>query len=174
MPLQDLTDIVDRVWYWINRSDEKVPAKIAAAYNQKGGWEGWAQVEIAYLVEEKYSNVTIDREVNVYEGTAKENDFVITDNHDATKPKQIIELKTERGTQTPTEFKKSFLADIKKIQTSPIDPKYKPAQAFAVAISRTIESHKLLFETEWERGTKVTRVECKDNIYIWWYEQDIV
>ncbi len=174
MPLQDLTDVVDRVGYWIQRSDEKVSAKIAAAYKQKGGWEGWAQVEIAYLVEEKYPNVTIDREVNVYEGTKKENDFVITDDHDATKPKQIIELKTERGTQTAADFRKSFLADITKIQTSPIDAKYKPAQAFAVAISVTEESHKLLFETEWERGTKVTRVECKEGIVIWWYEQDIV
>ncbi|KAL8915791.1 MAG: hypothetical protein Q9172_006660 [Xanthocarpia lactea] len=174
MPLQDLTDIVDRVWYWINKSDEKVTAKMAAAYKQKGGWEGWAQVEIAYLVQDKYPNVTIDREVNVYAGTKKENDFVITDNDDATKPKQIIELKTERGTQRPTEFKNSFLEDINKIQTSPIDAKYKPAQAFAVAISVTDESHKLLFETEWERGTKVTRVECKEGVFIWWYEQDIV
>ncbi|KAL8855488.1 MAG: hypothetical protein Q9178_007870 [Gyalolechia marmorata] len=174
MPLQDLTDIVDRVWYWIQQSDEKVTAKMAAAYKQKGGWEGWAQVEIAYLVQVKYPHVTIDREVNVYAGTKKENDFVITDNNDPNKPKQIIELKTERGTQTPADFKKSFLEDITKIRTSPIDAKFKPAQAFAVAISVTDESHKLLFETEWEGGIKVTRVECKGGIYIWWYEQDIV
>ena len=176
MALQDLTDVIDRVWYWINRSDEKVPAKIAAAYKQKGGWEGWAQVEIAYLVEEKYPHVTIDREVNVYAGTKKENDFVITDDHDATKPKQIIELKTERGTQTPADFQRSFLADITKIWTSPIDAKYKPAQAFAVAISCTQESHDLLKFTEVKEdpGPKIIRVECNKGIYIWWYKKDIV
>jgi len=172
MALQDITDIVDRIWYWINKSDPKVPLKIAAAYKQKGGWEGWAQVEIAYLVQDKYPNVTIDREVNVYTGTQKENDFVIIDKNDATKPKQVVELKCERGTQTPSQFKQSFINDITKIKTLPIGAAYKPAKSYAVAISCTDASYKLLFETEWE--DKVTRVQCTAGIWIWWYERDIV
>ena len=114
-PLKDITDIVDRIGYWITKSDSKIPEKIAAAYKQKGGWEGWAQVEIAYIVQIQYKNVTIDREVNVYEGTKQENDFVITDKNDASKPKQIVELKCERGTQKPEEFRKEFQGDIDKI-----------------------------------------------------------
>ena len=172
-PLPDITDVVDRIWYWIKQSDAKVPIKITTAYYQKGGWEGWAQVEIAYLVQDKYANVTIDREVNVYAGTQKENDFVITDKYDATKPKQVIELKCERGTQNATQFRQSFVDDIIKINTLPIGVAYKPAKAYAVAISCTDASYKLLFETEWE-GNTVHRIECTAGIWIWWYERDIV
>lgn len=174
MALQDITDVIDRVWYWINKSDPNVTFKIAAAYNQKGGWEGWAQVEIAYLVQQKYPEVTIDREVNVYIGTKKENDFVITDKNDASKPKQVIELKCERGTQTATQFRQSFSDDIAKIDNFPIGATYKPAKSYAVAISCTPASYKLLFETEWPQGIKVTRIECTSGIWIWWYERDIV
>lgn len=175
MASKDLTDVIDRVWYWLSKStDNIVPRKIAAAYHQKGGWEGWAQVEIAYLVQDKYPNVTIDREVNVYFATQKENDFVITDNHDPTTPKQVIELKCERGTQTASQFRQSFIDDIKKINTTPIALNYRPAKAYAVGISCTNESYKLLFETEWPQDIKVTRVQCPAGIYLWWYEKDIV
>ena len=173
MPLQDITDIVYRIWYWINKSDVNVPAKMAVAYGQKGGWEGWAQVEIAYLIQIKYPNVTIDREVNVYAGAQKENDFVITDNQDPRKPKQIIELKCERKTQTPAQFRESFKKDIIRIDTYPISLAYKPARAFAVAISCTDATHELFLMTEWE-GHKVTRVDGKDGIYIWLYARDVV
>ncbi|KAL8796089.1 MAG: hypothetical protein Q9182_007423 [Xanthomendoza sp. 2 TL-2023] len=175
--LSDITDIVDRVWFWINKSDATVPAKIAAAYNQKGGWEGWAQVEIAYLVHVKYPNVTIDREVNVYAGTKKENDFVITDNVQPTKPKQIVELKCERGTQTAAQFKQSFIDDIQKINSLPIAPAYKPAKAYALGISCTAACHKLMMETEWKNlGYKVTWTQgpAGSNIWMWWYEKDVV
>ncbi|KAL8730547.1 MAG: hypothetical protein Q9166_004001 [cf. Caloplaca sp. 2 TL-2023] len=172
MVLRDITDILDRIRYWI-QSDDKVPLKMEAAYTQKGGWEGWAQVEIAYLVQTKYPNVTIDREVNVYTGTQKENDFVIIDNTDATKPKQIVELKCERGTQKPVEFRKSFMNDITKINTLPIGAAYKPAKAYAIAISCTDATHKLLFETEWG-GITVKAIECRPGIFTWWYERDVV
>ncbi|KAI5210764.1 hypothetical protein AUEXF2481DRAFT_411375 [Aureobasidium subglaciale EXF-2481] len=174
MALQDLTDVIDRVWFWITKSDKEiVPNKIAAAYNQKGGWEGWAQVEIAYLIQTKYNNVTIDREVNVYSGTKKENDFVITDKGNPPKPKQIIELKCERGTQSAAQFVQSFSDDITKIHNLPINPSYKPAKAYAVAIVCTVLTQQLMINTAWQ--VKVNRIQCgQTGILIFWNELDIV
>lgn len=133
--------------------------------------------------------MTIDREVNVYVGTQKGNDFVVTDNATVTKPKQVVELKCERSSQKrPEDFRAEFLKDVHKIGTSRISAGYTPAKAYAVAISCTQASHKLLFETEWVelyRETykrdwptgmgRVTRVDADVNagIYIWWCERDI-
>ncbi|KAL8780875.1 MAG: hypothetical protein Q9213_006265 [Squamulea squamosa] len=177
MSLPDLTDIIDRIWFWINKSDSDiVPKKIHIAYTQKGGWEGWAQVEIAYLVQDHYPNVTIDREVNVYTGTRKENDFVIRDKKNVT-PIQIVELKCERGTQEATEFRDSFKDDIKKIINNPIGTEYKPAKAYAVGISCTENSLWKMRQAQddWKReGVKITGIECKSGIWLWYYIKDIV
>ncbi|KAL8721811.1 MAG: hypothetical protein Q9181_007628 [Wetmoreana brouardii] len=176
MVLSDLTDIIDRIRFWINNSVSGiVPKKIGIAYTQKGGWEGWAQVEIAYLVQVHYPNVTIDREVNVYTGTRKENDFVIKDNNNVA-PIQIVELKCERGTQSATEFRESFKDDIRKINEHPIGTEYKPAKAYAVAISCTEDSVWVMrqAQTEWKHvGIKVTGIECDAGIWLWFYIKDI-
>ena len=176
MVLPDLTDIVDRIWFWLNKSDSNiVPKKIGIAYTQKGGWEGWAQVEIAYLVQIHYPHVTIDREVNVYTGTRKENDFVIKDNNNVT-PIQIVELKCERGTQSATELLQSFKDDIEKINNHPIGTEYKPAKAYATAISCTTDSLDKMrqAQVEWKHeGIKVTGLECNSGIWLWYYVKDI-
>ncbi|KAL9035865.1 MAG: hypothetical protein Q9180_004621, partial [Flavoplaca navasiana] len=167
MVLTDLTDIIDRIGYWLTKSDSDiVPKKIGIAYTQKGGWEGWAQVEIAYLVQVRYPNVTIDREVNVYTGTRKENDFVVKDNNNVT-PIQIVELKCERGTQSATEFSQSFKDDIEKINNHPIGTEYKPAKAYATAISCTEASFWRMKQAQFEwkhEGLKVTRQEFESGI----------
>ncbi|KAL8660556.1 MAG: hypothetical protein Q9202_006410, partial [Teloschistes flavicans] len=133
----------------ISRSKKDiVPANIQAAYLQKGGWEGKAYIEIAYLVSLKYRYLNIDCEVNVYEGIQRDNDFGITHKNNQVRHKQIIELKSERGTHTPVQSGQSFTDDVAIINSLPIDAKYRPAQVFVVAITCTDATYELLFETE--------------------------
>jgi hypothetical protein len=49
-------DIIDEVEDWLGRNKNKV----AAAYLTKGGWEGWAQVELALFLHDKFGTNTIN------------------------------------------------------------------------------------------------------------------
>lgn len=150
--MPSLTDIIDQIHWWIQKTDTEVPAKIAAAYQQRGGWEGWAQVEIAYTIAIKYPHVAIDREVNVYEGTRKKNDFVIVEGG---RPHQIIELKCERSSQDEAAFLKAFAEDCGKIHAGPIKGEYRPADGLAVGICVNLDTYEHVMKNSEYRITGV-------------------
>ncbi|KAL8713283.1 MAG: hypothetical protein Q9225_006787 [Loekoesia sp. 1 TL-2023] len=166
--IPDINDIVDRVWWWIRQSgDGTTPLKIAAAYHQRGGWEGWAQVEIAYAIQQKYEKVALVREVKVFEGTGQAADFVITHRTDHTQPVQIVELKCERGSLSGNQFGALVASDIRKIQTSPLRADFKPATVYVVAISVTQDGLRSL------RGVVQTSIQVIGDIWVSYHVQNI-
>ena len=140
-PRDDLIDILRQIstWVW----NQEVLQKILTTYHQKGGWEGWAQVEIAYFIT-KNNKVTIDREVEIYTATRKRVDFIITD---PGKVKQIIELKCERQSLWGTKFKDAYVEDIRKFRGSVFE-QYKNTLLYAVAITCTDEGRKEMSKIE--------------------------
>jgi hypothetical protein len=142
-------DVVPIIHQWAtSKADE-----IIARDEQKGGWEGWAQVEIAETLDRyrfqdrqlwnrKHSD-RVHREQPVYQKKptdkgAKMADFVIGRNSRRVFEQRlgttIMELKCE-GLHNKDKFKKVVEQDIKKVTLCSLKPEYVPARVLILAIS---------------------------------------
>jgi hypothetical protein len=121
-------NVLDEIRQWTK--DNFTPAnKIQQIYLQKGGWEGWAQVELA-LHFTAIGGWNCQREILVYHGSQKRADLLLTA-EDGPPNTTIIELKTEalwRDDDGADKFVKSMKEDLYKIEHNNIDPKYLPAR----------------------------------------------
>jgi hypothetical protein len=129
---------------WANEAQHK----ILTAYYGKGGWEGWAQVEIEYALKKYYgtraingTGVHIQREPHSYLYDATQRADVVVryyDDHPKRSPAgyriaawtTIIELKCE-SYENSESFKNGVEADITKIQAE-LTPEYFPEEEDAV------------------------------------------
>jgi hypothetical protein len=141
-------------------------AKIVKHYAQKGGWEGWAQVEIAGVLTEHFRDLpqgttksVVNREVDVYpevktaKGTSqKRADVVVTMKNNAGKLVQavIIELKCE-GFHNKDAFVKNVEADVAKVRGI-IKDEYKPALMWVMGFSASEEAYTEMKRT-YPKGT---------------------
>lgn len=109
--------------------------RILQAYTQKGGWEVWAQTELAMGITTSYPAVTVTREERVYEGTRERADLVLRATGEVT---HIIELKTLSGYQFLNYGKYAFVAgfikDIDKVRDSDLKDGLAPASLHAVGL----------------------------------------
>lgn len=106
------------------------------AYCTKGGWETWAQVDLALYAEQHSKNLKFEREVMAYltdrkDPSLERADFIVTIDG---REKQVVEFKVDL--QTGSELVERFEVDIKKAQKL-MNEKYKDAQVFAIAIALT-------------------------------------
>lgn len=117
--------------------------KLAEAYKMKGGWEGWAQVEIAISVTRQhgfnYGKIRTDttREARVYEGTDKRSDILLAtyeENRAYPKWTNMIELKCE-GYYNKDRFVAAVEDDFKKLQSGKIKAEYGRCTGWVVAIN---------------------------------------
>lgn len=111
--------------------------KIREIYWQKGGWEGWAQVELALAFTQLYPKTNTLREQTVYVGSNKRADLTLMLANELT---QVIELKVESLWQDQsaggvTNFVTALKADIKKIDINNLDPQYRPALVYAIGLT---------------------------------------
>ncbi|KAJ7040574.1 hypothetical protein C8F04DRAFT_1391713 [Mycena alexandri] len=100
---------------WLNTKLEF----IAEAWRQKGGWEGWSQVEIAFMLKAAYKdNCTVEREDYVYKNAPKKKADVVLTLHGAGghESLEVLELKCLGERRELSEFIKSVMEDITKIQ----------------------------------------------------------
>ena len=120
--------------------------KISRAYALKGGWEGWAQVEIALLLEDHLAHLgrglniesmTASREVAVYQNPRQFADLVIGVHHGRAQDHIIVELKCESQFNA-TNFITGIMNDLAKIEDG-IKPEYQPAMRFVYGIGKTPE-----------------------------------
>ncbi|KAE9390654.1 hypothetical protein BT96DRAFT_1024443 [Gymnopus androsaceus JB14] len=101
-------DVVSHIEAWMkekgNAIEEAYALKVVRSANNfadmvpQGGWEGWAQVELALFFQKQkdFEGATISREDHVYEGTLRRDDLLIK------KPSftTMVELKCEsKGNQ---------------------------------------------------------------------------
>lgn len=87
MPLSDKT-----IYGWVQGWVDSNKKKIVKLYLQKGGWEGWAQAELALHLETLPGDPTIEREVHVFENGRQAVDIKITCIDGTTF---VVELKCE-------------------------------------------------------------------------------
>jgi hypothetical protein len=115
-------------------------AKIQAAFLQKGGWEGWAQVEIAIALQEKFKNANIIRENPVYNDAALRCDISLQlKGYDV----QVVEIKCESIFQDGSRrnaFCKAYGADIQKVLQHSVQQPYEPAQMWVIGFTCSNEA----------------------------------
>ncbi|KAJ3980763.1 hypothetical protein F5890DRAFT_1539769 [Lentinula detonsa] len=133
----DKSPVLERIVEWAEANGEK----IQDAYNQKGGWEGWTQVELAFYLKrafesERYGVVTVTREDNVYQGNNQRSDLLITTRKGAEHFTNMLELKCESIANT-NNFKTQAKADCTKVNQGVINQNYLPCKAWVVALSVT-------------------------------------
>ncbi|KAJ9610470.1 hypothetical protein H2200_005247 [Cladophialophora chaetospira] len=122
--------------------------KIDAAYGQRGGWEKWAQVEIATMLADHISNLmasdanapihTVTREVPAYYV-----DIVIsaTDRNDSSRQDfLIVELKCESAQAKATTFAAGVDEDFAKI-SGDFKQQFQPAQLYAFAFTMSQDGY---------------------------------
>ena len=109
--------------------------KIQMIYKQKGGWEGWLQVELANYLYENYAPAwTIERERQVYVGSGKKADITLTK---MGQTSHVVELKVESMYQdllSDTSLFDRLKDDIDKLNFANFDTNLGTVQAYAYGI----------------------------------------
>lgn len=116
---------------------------IEAAYSLKGGWEGWAQVELALYLQKVLSGSTIEREMAVYAGNTQLADLVITGETINPENTAIIELKCRNSGHA--NFARTVKDDLKKIKGKIVE-RYEKVPIRVVAISIEDQTEEKIFE----------------------------
>ncbi|EXF83061.1 hypothetical protein CFIO01_06233 [Colletotrichum fioriniae PJ7] len=182
MDMEPLTNIKDVLYHWIENDGgtkqngvmrgDRVFDTIQNAYSERGGWEGWAQVEIAHIIKANYTSLSVTREDGVYHGNTKRSDLVL-DNGFGTR--NIIELKCQRGSAdaNPAWIVQQVLDDAHKLQQT-LKPEFRPAKCFAVGIAVTPEAIEAFRNPANWRGVACNWQACKNNrIITFWVETDV-
>ena len=131
--MPNLEDVVAIIGAWAGHNYPK----IREIYWQKGGWEGWTQVELALLFTQLYPKTNTFREELVYLGSSKRADLTLMLAGEQT---QVIELKVESLWQDQsaggvTNFVKSLKTDISKIDSNNLAPDFRPALVYAIGLT---------------------------------------
>ncbi|KIK66770.1 hypothetical protein GYMLUDRAFT_912488 [Collybiopsis luxurians FD-317 M1] len=128
--------LLNRVVEWANAN----AGKLEEAYQLKGGWEGWTQVELALDFKRAYGkqyghdSVTVTREDKVYNGTNERSDLLLTTRTGGKLFTNMIELKCE-SIANSAGFPGEVTIDCTKIDTGGIKAQYRPCTAWVVAFS---------------------------------------
>ncbi|WDK20912.1 hypothetical protein CGRA01v4_12201 [Colletotrichum graminicola] len=175
--MANLTDIKDVLYHWINNDggarDGRVGNTISNGYFEKGGWEGWAQVEIANVIKAKYSGLGVTREDGVYEGSLARSDLVLV--NEASGVRNVIELKCQRGSASTNSkwIVQQVIDDAGKLQRT-LKPEFRPAKCFAVGIAVTPDAiAEVKDDANWG-SIRWTGQFCKnEQILTFWVETDV-
>jgi len=114
--------------------------KVIDIFKQKGGWEGWLQVELANYISSTYRTVTMERERSVFPNyPRKMADLTITKLglEDVQPDSYVIELKTEgeyRNEKDPLYVFDGVKDDIEKIASGQLDKKLRDTTAYAIGV----------------------------------------
>lgn len=108
-------------------------ADLEPIYQLAGGWEAWAQVELALYFVPKATRV--EREVKVYADNVSRADIVL---YHAGDIAQIVEFKCHSQVQdsaATNNFARRVESDITKYNTRPLKPEYANAEYYVFGIS---------------------------------------
>ncbi|KAK7446507.1 hypothetical protein CaCOL14_010916 [Colletotrichum acutatum] len=175
------TDIRDVLYHWIENDGatknnglvrgDRVFNTIRNAYSEKGGWEGWAQVEIANFIKSGYTSLRVTREDGVYDGNTQRSDLIL---QNGSGIRTIIELKCERGSAPNSRWiVDEVIKDAEKLQGT-LKTKFRPAICFAVGIAVTREA-----VMEIQKAYEAGRINnngfyCKNyGIYVFWVQTQV-
>lgn len=150
---------------------------IQQVYLQRGGWEGWMQVNIAMLLNEFYPNVIMQREEHVYTGSNMRADLTFKI---AGEPTQVVELKVESLWQDASAGVSGFLAaykkDIDKISNNQLVASLRPAKMYVIGLTCKDQVFQYMRNLDnWYPYAKAFKYTClvpttgtEDALYMWW------
>jgi hypothetical protein len=103
-------------------------------FELNGGWEPWAQVQLAKFLAKSTTTGTIEREPLLYlTGTRLKADFLITS---PGRTNVGVELKCRRKNEKKAQFQERVLEDIQKMNNG-IRPGYRPCLMYSLAITNS-------------------------------------
>ncbi|KAH8801806.1 hypothetical protein F5884DRAFT_655778, partial [Xylogone sp. PMI_703] len=102
---------------------------------QKGGWEGWLQVELASVMNQNFTSTSVFREERPFNGSNERVDLQL---EKTGEEDQIIELKTESLFNGPRNFLTGVKIDIDSFQRLTLTKR--PAKVYAVGFSCSPEA----------------------------------
>jgi hypothetical protein len=152
-------------------------AVLKEIYMQKGGWERWAQVELARAFQRVFPQPNVLREENVYTVGGKLADITLTLRGEIT---QVIELKCESLWQDgygAMRFYNGLLTDMMKITNYPLQREYKPARLWVIGftIVNTVTDFgktKVNFRPYTVKCTELVKDDDVYSLYIWYTYRD--
>lgn len=155
-----------RIWASKNAS------VICNNFNQKGGWEGWTQVELMNYIN-KLGLTVVQREIPIYYNVKHAADLIVNF-QDAQVNKQIcIELKCESVFQSAYDGRQKLhnriqdkvSADILRLTTQRRDD-YQTAFALMLAIGISPEAYKALSAPHLEMVIEIINLNEQDQLFI--------
>ena len=126
-------------------SDKSLWKKMEGAFMQKGGWEGWAQVEFGLFLTNKNYYKSVQREVaGIFKSSSDRADLLCEGDTGAKNwLKDVIELKTETLFQSgggKDDFKKRVEGDIVKLESLASPYASKEVRTTAIGISIAMQT----------------------------------
>jgi hypothetical protein len=150
-------------------SDQTLQQNMIGAYMQKGGWEGWAQVEFASFLTRNNYYKSVQRELTGIFKSGERADLLCSGDLAAqTYINDIIELKTETLFQSGSgkdDFKKRVEGDIQKIQGPLASPYPTNSRVTAIGISIAAQTTKAV-STDWSKMANIQVY--ADKTSTWW------
>lgn len=145
MAILDINDLFSFLQGWISNNGEKV----WTIWLQKGGWEGWAQVEIMSAM--TGNNISVQREMAIYTDPKKAVDFIVNFQSPDVKKQICLELKCESLFQSSQDGRvhsdnkiwEKVANDLAKLYNERT-PYYKETQALAAAIVFSPQAYEAL------------------------------
>jgi hypothetical protein len=153
-------------------------AQIKQAYAQKGGWERWAQVELANAFNTAFPLPAVQREQRPYMNNALLADMTMTLTGEMS---QIIELKCESLWQDgygTGRFWGALEGDMWKIRNNPLKLQYIPGRVWTIGISVVTQVTQAGLAYQWPKAWGVSYVELTKNdgdgywLCIWYMHKD--
>jgi hypothetical protein len=153
---------------WLTKSDQSLAQKMIDAYQQKGGWEVWAQVEFGRFLTNKNYYKSVEREVAVFKSASDRADLLCSgDTAAQSYLYDIVELKTETIFQSGSgkdNFKKRVEGDVAKLGKLASSYNSKNTRVTAVGISIAAQTTKDV-KIAWDKKMNTIDVYAKD---AWW------
>ena len=113
---------------WMNQEPNMVRAQ-----SFDGGWEGWAQVQLAMFLKQATTLASISREKKIYVAAPNERADLFVEPVDGS-PNVGLELKCRLKAEVKTDFQDRFLQDLAKINLG-LKQGAKPCLMYAMAIT---------------------------------------
>ncbi|CAM1503614.1 Fc.00g012050.m01.CDS01 [Cosmosporella sp. VM-42] len=170
--LKESSAILASIANWAK--NEENAERISFAYDTAGGWEGWAQVEIAHQLQRDQGyrfasneHSTILREQPIYQSSERQKaDIGIYRNGDPSKGAFLFELKCESSGNSAA-FAREVLKDQEKVNAG-LKSTHRPATIWVIGLSYSSEAARKMAAAsndfkEYQYGSGPVK--------IWWWKK---
>ncbi|KAG7087364.1 hypothetical protein E1B28_013337 [Marasmius oreades] len=181
-PIKTATPMLDAIIEW--GKDNHIKDRIWRAHQQRGGWEGWVQVELAIYLGEFFKNtlfpgreIKVTREEYTYGETQQRSDILFTTiRENGTVFYNAIELKCETLNTGKAGFRLEVKNDCTKVDNAKPKESFAPCAAWVLAFSTTPDanlSDLKVGQRNLERYKNTIPIAHGLEITLWWGTRDV-